>query len=73
MIATEIFERDSMYTQAKIIGQAESVDIHWSEDAQYMSRIKAVTAEQIKTVLQHYINLDKQFIVIQNAHDTQID
>ena len=70
MIATEIFERDSMYTQAKIIGQAESVGIPWSEDAKYMSRIKAVTTEQVNTVLQHYINLDKQFIVIQNAHDT---
>ena len=71
MIATGIFERDSMDTQAKIIGQAEAVDIHWSEDAKYISRIKAVTAEQIKTVLQHYINLDKQFIVIQNAHETE--
>lgn len=72
MIATEIFERDSMYIQAKIIGQAESVGIPWSEDAQYMSRIKAVTTEQVNTVLQQYINLDKQFIVIQNAHDTEM-
>lgn len=66
MIATEIFERDSMHTQAKIIGQAESVDIHWSEDAQYINRIKAVTAEQINEVLQKYINLEKKFVVIQN-------
>ncbi|MCU7940409.1 MAG: insulinase family protein [gamma proteobacterium symbiont of Bathyaustriella thionipta] len=72
MIATEIFDRDSMYTQAKIIGQAESVGIHWSEDAQYIERIKAVTSEQINTVLQKYIKMEEKFVVIQNSyHDEE--
>ncbi|MFK5948625.1 MAG: pitrilysin family protein [Methylococcales bacterium] len=69
MIATEIFERDSIYTQAKIIGQAESVGIHWLEDAQYISRIKAVTAEQIKKVLAKYFITSNEYIVIQNSHN----
>jgi len=69
MISTEIFERDSMYIQAKIIGQAESVDIPWTEDAKYISRIKAVTIEQLKAVMQRYIDPEKKFVVIQNAHN----
>lgn len=65
MTATEIFERDSMYTQAKIIGQAESVGIHWSEDAHYIQRIKMVTSAQINQVMQTYFNFKKIFVVIQ--------
>ncbi len=68
MIATEIFERDSMYTQAKIIGQAESVGLHWSEDAKYISRIKAVTVEQVKKVFKKYFFAEKEYVVIQNPH-----
>ena len=71
MIATEIFDRDSMYIQAKIIGKAESVDIHWSEDAQYINRIKAITAEQVNKVLQKYINLEKKLVVIQNSYNNE--
>ncbi len=66
MIATEIFDRDSIYTQAEIIGQAESVGIHWSEDAQYIERIKAVTAEQVKKVLHKYFITEKKFVVLQD-------
>ncbi len=69
MIATEIFERDSIYTQAKIIGQAESVGIHWSEDAKYISRIKAVSAMQVKKVLEKYFKTTNQYIVIQNPNN----
>lgn len=54
MVAAEIFERDSTYIQAKIIGQAEAIDIPWSEDARYIERIKSVTAEQIQQVLKKY-------------------
>lgn len=70
MIATEIFDRDSMYTQAKIIGRAESVGIHWSDDAQYISRIESVTAEQVQKVLHKYLIPANEIIVIQNSHDT---
>lgn len=68
MIATEIFDRDSLYTQAKIIGQAESIGMHWSDDGQYISRIKAVTVEQIKKVLSKYFISSKKILVIQNSH-----
>lgn len=68
MTATGIFERDSMLTQAQIIGQAESVDINWLEDTKYISHIKSVTAQQIKSVFQRYIDLNKKFVVIQNSH-----
>ena len=68
MTAVEIFDRDSMYIQAKIIGQAESIGMHWSDDAQYISNIKKITAQQMQKVLQQYFIADNQIIVIQNAH-----
>ncbi|MCW8930356.1 MAG: insulinase family protein [Gammaproteobacteria bacterium] len=72
MVATEVFDRDSTYIQAKIIGQAESVGIDWSEDAQYISRISAVTAEQLKQVLNKYFVPTKRTIIIQNPYDEKI-
>ena len=71
MIATEIFERDSLFTQAKIIGQAESVGIDWKEDAKYIARIKAVTAEQVKKVLDKYLIPAQQIVVIQKAQNVR--
>lgn len=69
MISTEIFERDSMYIQAKIIGQAESVGIPWSEDIQYLSRIKSVTIKQVRSVLSRYLDPKNMYVVIQPAED----
>ncbi len=65
MIAAEVFERDSTYTQAKIIGQAEVIDIPWSEDAKYIERIKSVTAEQVQEVLNKYFTANKRITIIQ--------
>jgi len=68
MTAVEIFDRDSIYTQAKIIGQAESIGIHWSEDAQYISRIKSVTAEQVSSVLKKYLTPEREIVIMQNSY-----
>ncbi len=65
MIAAEVFERDSTYTQAKIIGQAEVIDIPWSEDAKYIERIKSVTAEQVQEVLKKYFTPNNRITIIQ--------
>ncbi len=65
MIAAEVFERDSTYTQAKIIGQAEVIDIPWSEDAKYIERIKSVTAEQVQKVLNKYFTANNRITIIQ--------
>ena len=69
MIATEIFDKDSLYIQAKIIGQSESINVPWSEDIQYISRIKAVTGVQLKQVLDKYFVPSKQTIIIQNTYN----
>ena len=70
MIAVEVFDRDSMYTQARIIGQAESIGMHWSDDAQYIAKIKNITASQIKNVLNQFFIAENKIIVIQNVHKT---
>ncbi len=65
MIAAEVFERDSSYIQARIIGQAEVIDIPWFVDARYIERIKSVTAEQIQQVLKKYFTPNNRITLIQ--------
>lgn len=67
MIATEIFERDSLYTQAKIIGQAETIGISWKEDANYIKRINAVTTQQIQSVFNKYFTDSNKLTVVQHS------
>jgi len=67
IIATAIFEQDSIQTQAKIIGQAEVVGIHWSDDAKYIERIKSVTAIQLQQVLKKYFVPELKTTIFQPA------
>jgi zinc protease len=70
MVSEEIFERDSLYTQAKILGQAEVVGIPWQEDSLYMDRINRVTPKQIQWVLRKYFRPDNKVVVMQESYHT---
>jgi len=67
IIATAIYEKDSLFTQAKIIGQAESVGINWRDDAKYVERIKGISAHQVQKVLQKYFIPKRRTSIIQPA------
>jgi zinc protease len=69
MLATEVFERDSLYLQAKIIGESESVGLAWQKSRHYLRNINAVTAKQIKHVLNKYFTERNQFMVLQKGQD----
>ncbi len=58
-IASNVFTKDSMSDQALEIGMLEAVDIPWQEAQKFPERIGAVTAEQVRSVAQQYLTLER--------------
>ncbi|MFQ5469085.1 MAG: M16 family metallopeptidase, partial [Gammaproteobacteria bacterium] len=55
VVASNVYELDSVFYQAMQIGMLETVGLDWRLLDQYVDRIKAVTAEQIKAVANKYL------------------
>ncbi len=64
VIASDVYERDSMFNQAIKIGTYESVGLSWRDLAVYTQKLQAVTAEQVQQVAQKYLDDDKLTIAI---------
>jgi len=55
VIANDVYQRDSLFYQAMIIGIFESVGLSWHKADEYVDRVKAVTAEQVQLVAKKYL------------------
>lgn len=55
VVANKIYERDSLFGQALLIGALESIDLSWRAGEEYVAHIKAVTPEQIRLVAKKYL------------------
>jgi zinc protease len=62
VVASAVYEQDSTFYQAMKIGQLESVGLDWQVADDYVTRIKAVTAEQLQAVAARYL-LEKNLTV----------
>jgi zinc protease len=62
--AARIFEQDSNFRHAMLLGQAESVGAGWRRVAQFVERIRAVTAKDIQRVAKQYLTQDNRTIGI---------
>ncbi|MEE9345987.1 MAG: pitrilysin family protein [Methylococcales bacterium] len=58
VIASEVYERDSVFYQTMQLGILETVGLGWRVGEQYVDSIKAVTAQQIQEVANKYL-IDK--------------
>ena len=58
VIATDIYQRDSMFNQAMQIGQLETSGFSWRILKDYPARLKAVTPEQVQMVARKYLVRD---------------
>jgi len=54
VIAGDVYEKDSVFYQAMVIGTLETAGLKWQMADEYLERIKAVTAEQVQQVAQKY-------------------
>ncbi|MEZ5542236.1 MAG: pitrilysin family protein [Pseudomonadota bacterium] len=55
VVASAVYEQDSAFYQAMKIGQLEAVGLDWRVADDYVARIKAVTAEQVRAVATKYL------------------
>jgi zinc protease len=55
IIAAKVYEKDSVFYQAMLLGQLETVGLDWRLADEYVANLKAVTAEQIRQVAQKYL------------------
>ncbi len=64
VVSNDVYERDSVFYQAMIIGMFETVGLSWKEAEKYVESIKAVTAEQVQAVAKKYLQEDQLTVAI---------
>jgi zinc protease len=64
VIASEIYQRDSVQHQAIVIGMLETLGFGWETMEEYAERIGAVTAEQVQAVAKKYLVADQKTVAI---------
>jgi len=62
VVASHVFQRDSMFYQAMQIGNFETTGFSWRDVDKVLERIRAVTADQVKQVATKYF-VDEQMTV----------
>jgi zinc protease len=55
IIASKVFEKDSVFYQAMQIGLLETIGLDWRLSDQYVENLKKVTPEQIQAVAKKYL------------------
>ncbi len=55
VMAEAVYERDSMFYQAMLLGRLETVGVGWEEAERFVERIEAITADQVQEVVRKYL------------------
>ena len=64
IIASKVFEKDSVFYQAMLIGQLETIGQDWRLADDYVDKLKQVTPEQIREVARKYLNDDNLTVAV---------
>jgi zinc protease len=62
--ASHVFEQDSNFRRAMLLGQSESIGAGWRKADQFLARIRAVTAKDIQRVARQYLTQDNRTVGI---------
>jgi zinc protease len=62
--AARIFEQDSNFRNAMILGQAETIGAGWRRADQFLERIRSVTAKDVQRVAKQYLTEDNRTVGI---------
>jgi len=60
--AARVFEQDSNFRHAMLLGQAESVGAGWRRVDQFLDRIRAVTPKDVQRVARQYLIEDARTV-----------
>ena len=55
VLASHVYQLDSIFYQAMQLGTAETVGLGWRKVQEYVDKVNAVTAEQVQQVAQKYL------------------
>lgn len=55
VVAADVYQRDSIFYQAYLIGLLETIGLDWHMLDEYVERVQAVTPEQVQAVAQKYL------------------
>lgn len=64
VVASDVYEKDSIFYQAMSIGTLETVGLPWSVANEYVDKVRAVTAEQIQQVAKKYFGDSQKTVAI---------
>lgn len=64
VVASDVFQRDSVFYQAMELGTLETVGLGWQIQREYISRIEAVTPQQIQAVARKYLTPDRLTVAV---------
>jgi zinc protease len=64
VIASDVYQRDSVFYQAMQLGSLESAGLDWRLADAYVERIRAVTAEQVQAVARKYLTPDRLTVAV---------
>jgi zinc protease len=56
--AAHVFEQDSNFRQAMLLGEAETIGAGWRKVGQFVERTRAVTAQDVQRVASQYLTAD---------------
>ena len=62
VIASDVYQRDSMFYQGMQIGQLETMNYSWRLLKEYPEKLKAVTSEQVQAVAKKYLIKDNMTV-----------
>ncbi len=64
LVASKVFERDSIFYQAMQIGRLEATGLDWRLQDEYVKRLQAVTPEQVRAVARNYLKEDRMTVAV---------
>jgi len=64
VVSQEVYQRDSMFFQGLLLGVFECVGLSWRRVDEYVDRVGAVTAEQVREVARKYLVDDSLTVAV---------
>lgn len=72
VVASKVYEKDSLFYQAMQIGTLATVGLDWQLMDQFVERLRAVTPEQVQAVAKKYLLDDRLTVAVLEPQSTPV-